>query len=52
MTIEERVELARARLQRTTEADPAFEHRVKVLAELVRKRDLALAGGGPLPPAA
>jgi len=51
--LDERVSLARARLQRTTEIDPAFERRVKVLVELVRKRDQAVAGNGLfLPPAA
>jgi hypothetical protein len=53
VALEERVNLARGRLQRTTEADPAFERRVQVLVELVRKRDHALSGDGPfLPPAA
>ena len=51
--LEERINLARVRLQRTTEADPAFERRVRVLVELVKKRDDALWGEGPfLPPAA
>jgi|HubBroStandDraft_4_1064222.scaffolds.fasta_scaffold115487_3 hypothetical protein len=51
--LEERVNIARVRLQRTTEADPAFERRVKTLVELVRKRDHALSGDAPfLPPAA
>jgi hypothetical protein len=53
VALEERVNLARVRLQRTTEVDPAFEHRVKDLVELVRKRDHALSAAGPfLPPAA
>jgi hypothetical protein len=51
--LEERVTVARVRLQRTTEVDPAFERRVRALVDLVRKRDQALSGGGPsLPPAA
>lgn len=53
VALEERVNLARLRLQRTTEVDPAFERRVRVLVELVRKRDHALSDDGPfLPPAA
>ena len=40
--LEERVSLARVRLQRTTENDPAFERRLKALVELVRKRDDAV----------
>jgi hypothetical protein len=51
--LEERVTVARVRLQRTTEVDPAFERRVRGLVELVRKRDHALCDDGPfLPPAA
>ena len=50
--LEERVTLARVRLQRTTEVDPAFERRVRVLVELVRKRDHALSDDGPFPPTA
>ena len=51
--LEDRVNLARLRLQRTTEVDPAFERRVSVLVELVRKRDEAFSDDGPLlPPAA
>ena len=53
VAIEYRVNLARARLQRTTEADPAFERRVKVLVELVRQRDHTLFDESPpFPPAA
>ena len=37
--IEERVQLARVRLQRITELDPTFERRVKTLVDLVQKRD-------------
>ena len=51
--LEDRVTLARMRLQRTTEVDPAFERRVRTLVELVRKRDHALSDEGPyFPPAA
>jgi hypothetical protein len=53
VALEDRVRVARIRLQQTTEADPAFERRVKVLVELVRKRDESLFGTGPFwPPAA
>jgi len=53
VALEDRVTLARVRLQRTTEVDPAFERRVRTLVELVRKRDHALSDDGPLlPPAA
>jgi len=37
--IEERVKLARVRLQQITELDPTFERRVETLVALVRKRD-------------
>ena len=51
--LDERVTLARVRLQRTTESDPAFERRVGVLVELVKKRDRAFTGDDPyFPPAA
>ena len=43
MALDNRIDLARTRLQWTTELDPAFERRVKVLVELVRKRDAVLA---------
>jgi hypothetical protein len=53
VALEDRVTLARVRLQRTSEVDPAFESRVRALVELVRKRDHALSGDGLLrPPAA
>ena len=53
VALEERVNAARDRLQHTSECDPAFERRVKVLVELVRRRDRAFANPGPfLPPAA
>lgn len=42
VALDGRIDFARNRLQRTTEADPAFEHRVKLLCELVKKRDEAL----------
>jgi hypothetical protein len=51
--LEERVQLARARLQQITELDPAFEHRVKTLVELVQERDKLFAGDDrDYPPAA
>jgi hypothetical protein len=51
--LDRQVQTARTQLQRTTEADPAFEHRVKALVALVRKRDQAFSDDGPfLPPAA
>ena len=53
VALDERVDRARARLQRTTEADPAFERRVQTVVELVRKRDRASFGDGLFrPPAA
>ncbi len=50
--LDEQVQVARARLQRTTEADPAFERRVRTLVALVRKRDRALSGDRLFPPPA
>jgi hypothetical protein len=51
--LEERVHLARVRLQRTTEVDPAFERRVRTLLDLVKKRDNVFSDdGGTTPPAA
>ena len=53
VALEERVTAARGCLQQTSERDPAFERRVKVLVELVRKRDRAFSSEDPfLPPAA
>jgi len=51
--LEEQVRVAKVRLQQTNESDPAWERRVGLVIELVRKRDAALSPGDwPLPPAA
>jgi len=43
-TLEARVKHARAVLQRTTEAHPAFEERVEALVRLIDQRDRAMRG--------
>ena len=58
VALDERVSQARANLQRITDADPTFEHQVRALVELVRKRDRAwdccgrTGPRGPVPPPA
>ncbi|HLK66536.1 MAG TPA: hypothetical protein VKU19_24045 [Bryobacteraceae bacterium] len=53
VALDERVHQARARLQRTTEADPSLERRVQTLLRLTKDRDRAMSGDDPFfPPAA
>ncbi len=51
--LEERVQVARVRLQQVTERDPTFERRVKTLVALVQERDELFSSDDPdYPPAA
>jgi hypothetical protein len=51
--LEERVQLARVRLQQITELHPAFERRVQTLVALVQERDELFSGDDrDYPPAA
>jgi hypothetical protein len=42
-TLDRRIDRARSALQRISDADPAFERRVKTLVGLLARRDLAPA---------
>jgi len=46
LALDERVSRARQALQRTSDQDPSFERRIKVLVHLVEQREKALGRAG------